>query len=195
MKIAFFDFDGTITTKDTLFDFIKFAVGKKRFLIGMFRLIPILFGYKLKLIPNYKAKERMLSLFFQGMTKYDFIEVANKYALEKIDLIIHPKALETLNWHKEQNHKIVIVSASIDCWIRPWCERNDFELLSTKLEFKDNILTGKFLTKNCYGIEKVNRIKEMYNLNNFEYIYVYGDSEGDKQMLELGNESFYRLFI
>ena len=193
-KIAFFDFDGTITTDDSLLKFIRFVVGDRRFLLGLVVLSPMLVLYKLKLIPNYKAKQYMLSWFFKGMSKDAFLKVANEYSLVHIDKILRPKAIEKINWHKNQGHKVVVVSASIECWLRPWCEKNSLELIATKLEIKDDIVTGKLLSKNCYGVEKVNRIKELYDLEIFDYIYAYGDSIGDKQMLELAHEKFYKPF-
>ena len=193
-KIAFFDFDGTITTDDSLLKFIRFVVGDRRFLLGLVVLSPMLVLYKLKLIPNYKAKQYMLSWFFKGMSKDAFLKVANEYSLVHIDKILRPKAIEKINWHKNQGHKVVVVSASIECWLRPWCEKNNLELIATKLEIKDDIVTGKLLSKNCYGVEKVNRIKELYDLENFDYIYAYGDSSGDKQMLEISHEKFYKPF-
>ncbi len=194
MTLALFDFDGTITKDDSLLKFIRFVVGDRRFLIGLVVLSPMLVLYKLKLIPNYKAKQYMLSWFFKGMRKVDFFEVAKKYSLTHIDKIVRLKAIERINWHKNQGHKLVVVSASIECWLRPWCEKNGLELIATKLEIKDDIVTGKLLSKNCYGVEKVNRIKELYDLENFDYIYAYGDSSGDKQMLELAHEKFYKPF-
>ena len=65
MKIALFDFDGTITKEDSLIKFISFAVGEIKMLIGMVYLSPMLVGYKLKIIPNYKAKQYLFSYFFK----------------------------------------------------------------------------------------------------------------------------------
>ncbi|MGJ0318665.1 HAD-IB family hydrolase [Aliarcobacter cryaerophilus] len=195
MKIlSLFDFDGTITKDDSLLKFIRFVVGDTKFIIGLIALSPTLTLYKLKLIPNYKAKQKMLSYFFKGCSEEYFRKVANEYSLNHIDKILRQKAMEKIQWHKEQGHKVVVVSASIDCWLRPWCEKNGLELLATKLEIKDDIVTGKLLSKNCYGVEKVNRIKELYNLEKYDYIYAYGDSSGDKQMLEIAHEKFYKPF-
>jgi HAD superfamily hydrolase (TIGR01490 family) len=192
--IAFFDFDGTITRDDSLLKFIRFAVGEKRFIVGLIVLFPMLILYKFKFIPNYRAKEYVLTWYFKGIKKEDFFKIANEYSLNHIDKIVKKNAKERILWHKKQNHKVVVVSASIDCWLRPWCEKNDLELISTKLELKNNIITGNLLTKNCYGEEKVNRIKQIYNLNDYNYIYAYGDSDGDKEMLSIANERYYRYF-
>ncbi len=193
-NLALFDFDGTITTNDSLIKFIRFAVGDVKFIFGMILLSPMLTVYKLKLIPNYKAKQYMLSYFFKGMSEEKFLQVANEYSLNQIKTILRPKAIEKITWHKKQGHKIVIVSASIECWLKPWCDENNLNLIATKLEIKRNIITGKFLTKNCYGIEKVNRVQELYKLSDYDHIYVYGDSHGDKELLALGDESFYKPF-
>jgi phosphatidylglycerophosphatase C len=192
--IAFFDFDGTITTDDSLIKFIRFVVGDVKTLWGMIILSPMLVVYKLKLIPNYKAKQMMLSYFFKGMNEHQFQKVAEEYSLKHINTILRPKAMEKITWHKELGHKVIVVSASIECWIRPWCDQNGLDLIATKIEIKNGLVTGKFLTKNCYGIEKANRVKEAYNLDDYDHIYAYGDSRGDKELLELADEGFYKPF-
>ena len=136
----------------------------------------------------------LLSYFFKGMDEQEFLKVAEEYSLGHIDTILRPKAMEKISWHKEQGHTVAVVSASIECWLKPWCDRNDLDLVATKIEIKDGLVTGRFLTKNCYGIEKANRVKESYNLSDYDYIYAYGDSRGDKELLELANESFYKPF-
>ena len=195
MKIAFFDFDGTITTQDSLPDFIKFAIGKPKYYLGLCLLSPILLAYVLKLLPNHSAKEKMISYFFKGWPEKNFQTVADEYAAHQIDKIVRPKALEKLHWHQEQGHKVVIVSASMKSWLKKWCDTQNVELISTQLEIKQGKLTGKFATKNCHGKEKVNRIKEQYSLQDYSYIYAYGDSSGDKDMLKLANEAFYKPFL
>ena len=192
--LAFFDFDGTITTDDSLIKFIRFVVGDAKFIAGMILLSPMLTAYKLKLIPNYKAKQMMLSYFFKGMNETKFQEVANTYSLNHIDTILRPKAMEKIAWHQSQGHKVVVVSASIECWLKPWCDKYNLELIATQLEIKDGIVTGRLRTKNCYGIEKVNRVKEAYNLDEYETIYAYGDSRGDRELLDLADEKFYKPF-
>ena len=194
MKISFFDFDGTITTDDSLVKFIRFAVGNTKLIWGMTLLSPMLTAYKLKFIPNYKAKQYMLSYFFKGISEEKFMQVANEYSLKHIDTIVRPKAMEKIAWHKDQGHTVVVVSASIECWLKPWCDKNNIDLIATRLEIEDGKLTGKFATKNCYGIEKVNRIKEKYNLAEYSIIYAYGDSSGDKEMLSIANERHYKHF-
>ena len=88
---------------------------------------------------------------------------------------------------------MVVVSASIDSWLQKWCDYYQIELIATQLEFKNGKLTGRFATKNCYGIEKVNRIKAQFDLTKFEHIYAYGDSAGDKEMLAISTHPHYKV--
>ena len=184
MEIALFDFDGTITTDDSLIRFIRYAVGDIKAAQGMVRLSPMLIAYKLKLIPNYKAKQRVISYFFKGMEEQQFKKLAEQYSLKHIDTMLRPKAMEKIAWHKEKGHKVVVVSASMECWLKPWCDKNELDLIATR----------KFQTPNCYGVEKSNRVKEIYDLGDYDHIYAYGDSRGDIELLELANTKSFRTF-
>jgi len=192
--LVLFDLDGTLTKKDSLSDFLKYFMGKSRYYRGILFLSPVLLAYKLKLIPNYKAKERLTTYFFKGVDVIEFQQIADDYSRDELDKIIKSDAFNRIKWHQEKGHKIVVVSASIECWLREWCKKYNLDLVGTKLESKHSKLTGKFSTLNCYGIEKVNRIKERYNISDYEVIYAYGNSKGDKEMLNIAHKRFYRYF-
>lgn len=194
MNIAFFDFDGTITTRDSLFEFIRFAVGDVKMFLGIALLSPMLMAYKLKIIPNYKAKQWMLAYFFKGKDETTFKQIAQHYALSQIEPILRAQAMEKIAWHKKHGDQIVVVSASIESWLKPWCDKHDLALLSTQLEFKQGIVTGQFATPNCYGPEKVTRIKAAYQLDDYDHIYAYGDSSGDRELLKIADTRGYRVF-
>src|SRR5882724_3534751 len=70
--LALFDFDGTITSKDTLLEFIVYVKGRPLFYIGMFLLMPFLILYKLKVIHGESAKEKVLSFFFKNTEQRKF---------------------------------------------------------------------------------------------------------------------------
>lgn len=194
MILALFDFDGTITNSDSLFKFIKFVKGNFKFYLGLLVLSPILFAFKIQLIPNYKAKKMMLSWYFKGIKEEIFLELATQYSLGKLNSIIRSKAIERIEWHKKKGHTVIVVSASAEYWLKPWCESRNLELISTKLEVQNGLITGNFIGKNCNGEEKVNRIKEKISLDIVNYIYAYGDSIGDREMLAIANESYLKFF-
>lgn len=194
--LALFDFDGTLTTKDTLPEFIRFVVGHIRYWKGLVWCSPTLTRYVLGWLDNNSAKERLLKHFFQNKSVEELKTLGEKFAEQRIPKMTRPGGLDKLKWHIEQNHDVVIVSASSDIWLKPWTDSLGIKLLSTRLESRNGRLTGQYLGKNCHGEEKVHRIKALYNLNDYDEVYAYGDSSGDKPMLEIASEGlrFFKPF-
>ncbi len=190
-QIALFDLDHTITSKDTFIEFLKFTHGKWRFFLNFGLLSPILILYKAKIIPNSKAKLAVLSFFYRGWPKERLQKLGDRFAMELLPDIVYESALTRINWHLEQGHKVVIVSASVEIWFQAWCHALGLEFLSTELAFSDGLFTGAFERPNCYGEEKVKRIREKYDLSLFEKVYAYGDSQADQFMMSLAHESFF----
>jgi phosphatidylglycerophosphatase C len=193
-RIAFFDFDGTITTKDTLLEIIKFQKGKFRFYLGFLLNSPFLILYKMKIISNQRAKERILTHFFSKMSLPAFQEKCDVFALTVIPTLVRAKAMIEIEKLQSTNTDIVIVSASAENWIIEWCKKNNLQLAGTRLATRGVHLTGKIDGINCYGEEKVRRIKERYDLSQYQEIYCYGDTNGDKPMLGLATIQFYAPF-
>jgi HAD superfamily hydrolase (TIGR01490 family) len=189
MNLALFDFDGTLTTKDSLDEFLKQSVGKKKYISNMFKFLPYFILWQLRLMHNGVAKEHLFRIFFKGMDEDIFKEKAKDFSLKRLDLIINQERIKLLKKHQENGDRVVIVSASMKCWLQPWCDKNSIELLSTQLEFENGYFSGRFLTPNCHGKEKENRIKKHLNVEDYETIYAYGDSSGDKEMLLLADIS------
>jgi len=189
--IAAFDFDGTITRKDTLLEFIKFSKGTFRFYFCFILFLPLLIAMKLKLLPNWKVKQLVFTHLYKGVS----LEVFNKWCFD-FNIVTRQKAIDALKLHRESNDKIIIVSASIENWVKPWADKMGINtVLATKIETdKNGLVTGKFLTKNCYGQEKVNRILEIFPNRNDYKLIAYGDSRGDKELIEFADEGFYRRF-
>ncbi|HLO80564.1 MAG TPA: HAD family hydrolase [Chitinophagaceae bacterium] len=193
--IAFFDFDGTITTSDSLAEFIRFKQGSYGFITGLLPLLPSILGFKAGFVDRQYAKEKLLAKFFAGIPEEKFRALATNFVQEKIPSIVRPKAMEKLRWHQHEGHEVVIVSASPAHWVEPWCTSNGFICISTELETVNGKITGKILGKNCHGEEKVRRIKERFRLSDYSSIYAYGDTSGDEPMLALASFSYYKPFL
>ena len=193
-KIAFFDFDGTITTKDTLLEFLKFAKGTFRFYLGFLLSTPYLVAMKLGLFPNQKAKEKVLTFFFKGMTVTQFKRYCVDFSKQELPALIRPKAITEIKELQAKGFEVVLVSASPENWICHWAEEMKLQLLASKLEVVDGKVTGKLIGKNCYGEEKVSRICEFYTLSEYDDIFAYGDTKGDHAMLQLASKKNYKPF-
>jgi phosphatidylglycerophosphatase C len=193
MVIAAFDFDGTLTYPDTLMVFLKHVFTKKQLAIGLARLSLVLTAFKFKLISNNLAKQKLFAYFFGGMDLAKFNEYCATFTV-KIPPVINPTALARLKWHQDQGHTCVIVSASVENWIKPWADQYNVTVASTRLEVIDGKITGRFLGENCYGDEKVTRLLELFPNRETYELYAYGDSGGDRALLALADHSFYRKF-
>lgn len=194
-KVYAFDFDGTLTTKDTLLEFIRFTRGNTAFLFGFLLFSPLLVLMKLKLYPNWKTKQRVFSWFFKGMLIDDFNHLCTEFALYNKQLL-RPKGMKAIKKAIEEDSQVVIISASIDNWVRPFFDEmgNNIIVVGTKIEVSNNYLTGKFITNNCYGVEKVRRLQALFPQRETYTLIAFGDSRGDKELLAYANQGFYKPF-
>ena len=195
-KIYAFDFDGTLTTKDTLLEFIRFAKGSGQMFRGFLLFSPLLLLMKLHLYPNWKAKQQVFSYFFKGMNIDDFNALCTRFA-EQNKHLLRPAGIEKVRQAIAEEHTtVLIISASIDNWVRPFFDEIDkkTQVLGTQIEIKEGRLTGQFTTKNCYGEEKVNRLTALYPHREAYYLIAFGDSRGDKELLDFADKGYYKPF-
>ncbi len=195
MKVHAFDFDGTLTRRDTLVEFIRYVKGDKEFLKCFLRYSPQLVAMKLGLYPNWKVKRQVFSYCFAGMKEEVFNDFSTRFAQAKSSLM-RPAGVEKIRSLLQDDCQVVVVSASVENWVRPFFgDLSDaIQFLCTRVEVKDGVLTGRFLTKNCFGKEKVARLRTLYPDRRAIELTAYGDSRGDREMLDYANEGYYRPF-
>lgn len=193
--VAFFDFDGTITNRDIFWDYLFYRLKTGLSPAKLFFSLPIFLLYLIKIYNNEKAKQLIFSKLFKGENIVFFKTTIQKYYENDFPERLKKDALNRILWHKNSNHIVYIVSANFDLILNNFVKENQIELLSTQLDVEKNILTGKFKTANCYGQEKVNRIRNKFpDLSSYSKIYVYGDSKGDREMLALATDPYYCYF-
>ena len=192
-EIVAFDFDGTITSKDTLLELLIYFRGHIYFFWKVIVNFPYLALYALRLYPNYKAKERLLSSYFKGMPKRDFESLAERFAKEKYGLI-RESAKKEINKHKKENREVIIVTASPVEWVKYFADMLGIQIvIGTELQSDEfGRLTGTFSKPNCFGLEKVRRLQNEYQNRGDYILWAYGDSKGDEQLLEFADYSFYK---
>ena len=185
------DFDGTLTKGDSFVRFLLFAVPVHPLAVGGFVLIFKFMGLVISgKWTNEAGKAAVLSQFFKGKTVEAMEELGTRFCRLKMPALLRKALLESLRQALQKNETVVIVSASPDAWLRPFCVAEGFELICTELEFKSGIFTGKFATPNCNYDEKARRIRAAFDLNAFEKITAYGNSKGDAAMFAVADEVF-----
>ena len=190
--LALFDFDKTITDRDTFFDFMSYACGRTKVLAVTLKLFPHIFFHLAGFIDGGKLKEFFFRKLIGGWKSEELENVAQRYTKERLSQIIRKTALDAIKKHRDNGADIVIVSASPSIWIKYFAKEQGIDLLSTELEVAEGTVTGKLAGKNCRGQEKVERIKKQYDLSKYRNIFAYGDSSGDREMLELANHKYYK---
>nr|MBX2876561.1 haloacid dehalogenase-like hydrolase [Saprospiraceae bacterium] len=193
-SIAIFDLDGTITSKDTFLEFIRMTHGSIRLYAGFLLNGLSMAKYFLKRIDNQTFKEIIFGHFYKGYKEADLRALGVKFSENILPTICFPKALERLKYHQENNHEIVILTASSSIWLGDWCHQNNFTLIGTEYEVHKGKITGKIAGKNCYGEEKVQRLLAKFQLQDYTKSFGYGDSKADQYFLDIMDEGYLNKF-
>ena len=191
-KVVVFDFDGTLTTKDSYLEFVKYACGFWHLVGGLLLFSPLLLLMLCHLYPHGKAKEKVFSYFFKGWTYREFQNMGMAFA-EKVEAFERASTVEILQKEVKAGSAVYVVSASVEEWIRPWCQKRQVtQAIGTKAEVDEaGMLTGRFATPNCFGQEKVNRLLGMEPDRKAYQLEAYGDSRGDKEMIAFADKGTY----
>jgi HAD superfamily hydrolase (TIGR01490 family) len=192
MNLALFDFDGTITRDDTFTRFVRFAVRPGRLILGGVLLSPLVVGYRLNWVSASRARPIVARVGFQGERAESVRELGRRYASEVLPGVIRRRAMDRIEWHQRQGDLVVVVSASLDVYLDPWCESVGVQRICTELEERSGRLTGRYCHGDCSGAEKVRRILEQHEPGRYPLIYAYGDTSEDRDMLGLAHRKYYR---
>jgi len=192
-KLYCFDFDGTLTYKDTMFLFLKFYNSNK-FYVQFAKHIPLFVLLKLNLLDAEKVKKSFISSVLKGESRKN-IELKSQIFFDLFHgKILREHALEFIKNIDRTQTESFLVTASLDIWVKPFADYLKMNLLATQGEFIDEKFTGNFLGKNCNGDEKVNRIKMAISGRKFDKIIAFGDTEADRPMLNWADEGHYKFF-
>lgn len=145
MDLALFDFDGTITTKGTYPGFVRFAVRRRRQVVEGILLVPVIVGYRLGLVSDRIIRKVISHVGFSGDEPGRIRRLGAQYAREVLPDLVRPMALERISWHKARGDRVVVVSASLDDYLRPWCDAQGVDVICTQLEARDGRLTGSYV--------------------------------------------------
>jgi HAD superfamily hydrolase (TIGR01490 family) len=193
--VAVFDFDGTLTRRDSLLPFLWRVAGPVAFIWNATVLLPTLVQYALGILDNGPAKERVLGQFLAGKPVEKIQAVAESFAAETIPSLLDPEAIRRLRWHQEQGHATVLVTASPELYTAPWADAEGVDdVIGTRLETEEGTFTGQFATPNCYGPEKTRRLDTAGLDLDSATLYAYGNSRGDRELLDMADHAFYQSF-
>lgn len=203
VAVAAFDFDGTLTRGDTLLPFLARGLGWPRLLWAMLRCAPWLAGYALRLVRNDVAKARLMQATLGGRSLAEVDDWRARWLAKDFQGQWQDWTLARLAWHQQAGHCCVIVSASPDIYLASVAEQLGVDgLICTEMEVAEGqegaCLTGRMRTPNCHGTQKVLRLNHWLTARfgaeplGAMTLYAYGDTAGDKPLLRLAQQAWYR---
>ena len=192
MNLALFDFDGTITTRETFPDFIKLAVKPRRLAIGKLLFAPLVAGYRLGLVPATLVRASIVRFAFGGVAEEGISSAGEAFARDVLPQLLRPEAMQRIQWHKARGDTVVVVSGGFDLYLSHWCSQHGLALVCSKLESAGGVFTGRYLGTQCVGAEKCRRVREHYDVAGVPKVYAYGDTSEDLAMLGMAHEKYFR---
>ena len=200
-EIFVFDFDGTITTRDTFALFLRYYAGTLSWLLNIIRLLPTFVAYKLGRIDRHAVKAAVIRQFFTDKSAADVDARATLFAQDIIPGLIRPAAQQRLDALLEDPNcgpeSLYICSASIGPYLRAWassCSIQTNHVMATELAVNNDRITGELQGYNVWGENKVRRILDQFAPHSVRIIEAYGDTRGDREMLHAAKASFFRPF-
>ena len=192
--IVAFDFDGTLTVKDSFTGFLAWRVGTARYVAGLVGLAPSLAAYLIHR-DRGRLKARLVRRFLKGVSRNELDASARLYAEARARDMLRPDAVRAWKRWQAQGARLVIVTASPESVVAPFARGLGCDLLlGTRLEFDGmDRVTGRFDGPNCRGEEKVRRLRSAFG-PDVHLEAAYGDTSGDCAMLTLADEAGFRVF-
>ena len=194
--VAAFDFDGTLTRRDTLLPYLAIGLGWAGFGVVMLQCAPWLLAYALRLLPNHVAKARLLRLAFSGRTTAEVDGWTTRW-MASLPAQLRPDALAQLAAHQRAGHCCVMVSASPDVYLQRAARQLGFDaLVCTEMAVTRGVLSGNMQTPNCHGEQKVIRLRAWLAGQDWcakdVTLHAYGDTPADQPMLRMAGHAWYR---
>lgn len=181
---AFFDFDGTLISGDSIVSFCRFA--RKKGAAGPLALVRagvLAALYGMRLLSAEKAKAGALA-FLKGKTDAETRALADDFCRTELLPRLYPQGVEAIRAHQKKGTQVWLVSASPAFYLEPLGKALGLDaIIATRFE------DGRIAGRNCRGPEKVLRIAEVLAARGESVDYAastaYGDSRGDAPMLRL----------
>lgn len=186
-----FDFDGTLTTRNSFLLLLLDAGGWQNFAVNLLKesFSLVLTGLGLK--SKSAMKEQLFGRFFYRWSEEKFASLCD-YSAKKNKHILRPEMMQRIDDALAKDEKVVVVTSSAEQWVKAYLnEYPQVEIIGTVLDVYQGQLSGRFKSPNCVGMEKVRRLQELYPDKKEYYLSVFGDSKDDIELLDLADEGHF----
>ena len=185
--VAAFDFDETLTTRDTVVPFLRLLASRRR--LGT--------GIAMRSVRTFQALARrdrhllrsvVTEVVFTGRPIDEVERLAADHGRRIAEALLRADTVDRLGWHLSQGHLVVIVSASYEQYLGVVATHLGIDgVVATRLDVVDGRCTGRLDGPNCRGPEKVRRLEAWLSERGLQReaitLWAYGDSVGDRELL------------
>ncbi|MEZ5296651.1 MAG: HAD-IB family hydrolase [Ilumatobacteraceae bacterium] len=187
ITVAAFDFDETLTTRDTVVPFLRQLASRRRLGAGLATRSVRTFQ-ALARRDRHLLRSVVTEVVFAGRPITEVEQLATPYGRTIAETWLRDDTVARLAWHREQGHRTVIVSASYEQYVHVVAEHLGVDgVVATRLDVVDGQCTGRLDGPNCRGAEKVRRLREWFDGQGLDRehlsLWAYGDSSGDRELL------------
>ena len=181
--IAVFDFDKTLSSRDNVLPFLVKVAGRAAVVRALVTALPDLARGR-----RDAVKAHLTRTLLRGRLAASVRAQADAFAEECIDNHLRGDVVARAEWHREQGHERVIVSASYAVYLEPVATELAFDaaLATDVVVDADGRLTGALAGPNVRRAEKVRRLDAWIGDTaggSPTEIWAYGDSDGDRELL------------
>lgn len=188
--LALFDFDHTLCRTDSFSRFIFYTLRKRHIVREGLKILPWIQAYYLGLYPPHKIRVKLFAQMFQASPSAPILALAQQYQATLIQQL-DCQMWQQLLIHRARGDRIIVVSASVDVYLQPFCDALGIELLCSRAEIENGYFTGRYIGADCSAMEKAKRIQGLLNLEDYSCVYAYGNSIEDTEMLALADVAYW----
>jgi HAD superfamily hydrolase (TIGR01490 family) len=195
-RVAVFDVDGTLLQGDCLWLAVRRSKGVIGQLLAAVAVLPWLIGWQLRLVSTGRFKQQTITAFgvCEAVNRAEASREAD-WLLSELRDQLRPEALQRLRWHQQRGDRVLLCSASPRLLLQPLADWLGVELLCTELEQRNGLWLPRLMSPNCKGREKVGRLEQHLGPLNGLTIEAYGDSKGDRELLQIAALPHFRSFL
>lgn len=183
---AFFDMDHTVITRNSGSQWIRFLRKRRELDLGLLvRSIYWTALYRMSVLDM----EAVATRFFArsaGDSEAELIQKTEEFFAAYILPFISQKARERVEWHRQQDHLLVLLTSATPYVANPMAQvLNLTHVICTRPHVKDGRLTGTCDRPTCYGDGKVHHAESFAATQDVDLgsSFFYTDSYSDLPML------------
>jgi HAD superfamily hydrolase (TIGR01490 family) len=180
--LAVFDLDGTITRRDTFNPYVFGWLARQP--LRWWRLLgalPTLLAFAVGRADRGALKGRLLHVTMGGQPRAVVEAWSDVFVERLLRTGVHAEALERIRWHRGAGHRLVLMSASVDCYVSLLGARLGFDdtVCSRARWLADGRLDGRLDGPNCRGARKLVVLRELLRAEAVVESWGYGNSRAD----------------